>query len=299
MTSRIIAVGNLKGGTGKSTVAVNLACHLAEHQPSVLLIDADPQGTASAWLQGGRAEGTPPSLALAAQPLERVAGIDVWRDEIGMQRRHYERIVVDLPPQMGQAFEAALQIADLLVVPVTPSAVDLYATAQALAVLHRVRRTRAGRPACLLVPSKVDRRTSLGRDAGGALGRLGCEVGPALSQRAAHPQAFGTARWIGAHAPGSDAHAEVCALVAHIEDQLCRCKAPEDDRPISVPALVAAAVAASVPASAAAAVQADARSTPATEAEESPGAPARIGGAVLHLVAALFAKLRRAEQASF
>ena len=60
MTSRIIAVGNLKGGTGKSTVAVNLACRLAERQ-SVTLIDADPQGTAAAWLQAGRAEGMPRS----------------------------------------------------------------------------------------------------------------------------------------------------------------------------------------------------------------------------------------------
>ena len=53
MTNRIIAVGNLKGGTGKSTIAVNLACRLAEKQRSVLLIDADPQGTAAAWLRDG------------------------------------------------------------------------------------------------------------------------------------------------------------------------------------------------------------------------------------------------------
>ena len=56
MSSRIIAVGNLKGGTGKSTVAVNLACCLAESQ-AVTLVDADPQGTASAWLKDGEARG--------------------------------------------------------------------------------------------------------------------------------------------------------------------------------------------------------------------------------------------------
>ena len=55
MTSRIIAVGNLKGGTGKSTVAVNLACCLAERQ-AVALVDADPQGTAAAWLRHGAAK---------------------------------------------------------------------------------------------------------------------------------------------------------------------------------------------------------------------------------------------------
>ena len=61
MTSRIIAVGNLKGGTGKSTIAVNLASCLAERERSVALIDADPQGTAAAWLR----EGPPPGLNLA------------------------------------------------------------------------------------------------------------------------------------------------------------------------------------------------------------------------------------------
>jgi chromosome partitioning protein len=54
---KIIAVGNLKGGTGKSTIAVNLACRMAEMGRSVALIDADPQGTAAAWLRDGPPQG--------------------------------------------------------------------------------------------------------------------------------------------------------------------------------------------------------------------------------------------------
>jgi chromosome partitioning protein len=226
LTSRIIAVGNLKGGTGKSTVAVNLACSLAESQ-AVTLIDADPQGTAAAWLQGGRAEGMPPSLAVVVRPLEAAADADAWQQEIRAHRRRADRIVVDLPPQKGLAFQAALRIADLLIVPVTPSAVDLHATVQALAVLHRMRGARAGRPACLLVPSKVDRRLAQGRKAGALLEQLGCEVGTALAQRAAHVEAFGAGAWIGAHAPDSPAHADICALALEVEDQLGRCPAPE------------------------------------------------------------------------
>jgi chromosome partitioning protein len=226
VTSRIIAVGNLKGGTGKSTVAVNLACRLAESQ-SVTLVDADPQGTAAAWLQNGRAAGMPRSLAVVARPLEASADANAWQQEVRAHRRSAARIVVDLPPQKGLASQAALQIADLLIAPVTPSGVDLHATAQALAVLHRVRAARNGRPACLLVPSKVDRRLAQGRKAGALLEQLGCEVGTALAQRAAHVEAFNAAAWIGAHAPDSPAHADICALAAEVEDRLDRCLAPE------------------------------------------------------------------------
>ena len=49
MAGRILAVGNLKGGTGKTTVAVNLGCSLASPRREVVLIDADSQGTATAW----------------------------------------------------------------------------------------------------------------------------------------------------------------------------------------------------------------------------------------------------------
>ena len=65
LMGKIIAVGNLKGGTGKSTIAVNLACRLAETERSVLLIDADPQGTAAAWLRNG----PPPGLSLVSLPV--------------------------------------------------------------------------------------------------------------------------------------------------------------------------------------------------------------------------------------
>jgi chromosome partitioning protein len=226
LSSRIIAVGNLKGGTGKSTVAVNLACCLAESQ-AVTLVDADPQGTASAWLKDGEARGMPASLEVVSRPLTAAVGSEPWQAEMCARRHNYGRIVIDLPPQKGEAFQAALRIADLLIVPVTPSAVDLHATAQALAVLHRMREARGGRPACLLVPSKVDRRLAQGRKAGALLEKLGCEVATALAQRTSHIEAFSAAAWIGAHAPDTPAHEDICTLAYEVEDQLRRCLAPE------------------------------------------------------------------------
>jgi chromosome partitioning protein len=273
---KIIAVGNLKGGTGKSTIAVNLACGLAERQRSVALIDADPQGTAAAWLR----DGPPQGLDLLSLPLADAAGDAMWAGQIIGQRRRQDLVVIDLPPQMGKCFEAALRITDLLIVPLTLSEVDLHATAQALAVLHRVQASRGGRPPCLLVPSKVDRRTSVGRQARASLVRLGWQVGPALGQRAAHSDAFKAAKWIGALAPGTPAHLEVQALVGAVEDQLARCKEPADHY---APAFVDAA--ASMPAPAG--------------LECRPGAPIRIGAFCLSLMGAMLSKLRPGEQQAF
>ena len=283
MTSRIIAVGNLKGGTGKSTIAVNLACRLAEKQRSVLLIDADPQATASAWLR----DGPPQGLQVASFPLSGTADHIDWAQEIAEQRGCHDRIVVDLPPQTGECFEAALCVADLLVVPLTLSEVDLHATAQALAVLHRMRGMRDGRPSCLLVPSKVDRRTSLGRRACASLGRLGWEVGPALGQRAAHAEAFRSGQWIGAHAPGSAGHVEISALVEQVESQLARC--PQ----ASVLELRSANADAPQP------IYPDAPQQIAGELKPAPGIPLRIGAMCLSLLGAALSKLRRAEQQAY
>jgi chromosome partitioning protein len=274
LTNRIIAVGNLKGGTGKSTIAVNLACRLAEMERSVLLIDADPQGTASAWLRD-----PPQGLCIACAPLARADDHALWAGEIRGQRDCFERIVIDLPPQTGECFEAALGVSDLLVVPLTLSEVDLHATAQALAVLHRTRSARHGRPSCLLTPSKVDRRTSLGRQAGASLGRLGWEVGPALVQRAAHAEAFRAGTWIGRHAAGSAGHGEVCALAEQVERVLVRCKPAEAPEPEPIRLEVPLPI------------------TPAPG--RLPGAPARIGAVCVSLMAAVLAKLRRAEQQAY
>ena len=182
---RIIAVGNLKGGTGKSTIAVNLACRLAEKQRSVVLIDADPQGTAAAWLRNG----PPRGLSLVSLALARATANAMWTEQISSMRHCYDRIVIDLPPQAGECFEATLCIADLLIVPLTLSEVDLHATAQAIAVLNRMQVVRSGRPSCMLVPSKVDRRTSLGRQASTSLAKLGWAVGwrSASARRTARP----------------------------------------------------------------------------------------------------------------
>ncbi len=212
----LIAVGNLKGGTGKSTIAVNLACALAEAGHRTMLVDADGQGTSSRWHQRGK---LPIDLATCPLNLERNAGH--WVTDILSMKARCDRLVIDLPPQMGRGLASALLVADLFLVPVTPSGIDLAATGMALDVLQQTRAVRGPmKPACMLVPNRVDRRTAVGRGIQAALVRFGLTIGPAIRQRSVHIQAFETGRWIGDQAPKSSALSEFRVLRDQVDAEL-------------------------------------------------------------------------------
>jgi chromosome partitioning protein len=156
------------------------------------------------WHAGNRLPVVVESLPLGS---ERDA--QKWVARVLTLKAGADHVVVDLPPQIGSGIASALLIADLFAIPVTPSGVDLRATGKALDLLRRARAVRgSARPACMLVPSRVDRRTAVGRRIYMTLERFGLRVGPALRQRSAHIEAFENGAWIGAHAPTSPAYRE-------------------------------------------------------------------------------------------
>ncbi|MBU2091890.1 MAG: ParA family protein [Alphaproteobacteria bacterium] len=215
MPQGIIAVGNLKGGVGKSTIAVNLACALAGKSGKPVLVDADAQGTAVEWAAGG---GLP--IDVVHLPIDENTDPDEWRATVQGHRETAGLVVVDLPPHWGPALTAALEVTDLLLIPVTPSGADLKATLQALERLAQTRRHRKGKPPTLLVPSRVDRRTAAGREIESVLADMGEPVGPAILQRSAHIDAFTTGRWVGDWARKSAARADIDALASHVKRSL-------------------------------------------------------------------------------
>ena len=202
----VLTIANLKGGVGKTTVAVNLACELRARDNQVAIIDADTQGSATHWLNTGDFDIDHNHL-----PLEGEQGVRQWIRRVLAKEVDY--IVIDCPPHLQAVTEAAVGIADIVVIPVTASGADLIATARAVELVHLARRKRRnGAPDCILIPSKVDVRTLAGREITEALAQLGEPIGPMVKQRTAFVDSFSTGQWIGEYAKRSAARADIAAL---------------------------------------------------------------------------------------
>ncbi|MCH9019361.1 MAG: ParA family protein [Proteobacteria bacterium] len=222
MTKKLI-VGSLKGGVGKTTVAVNLACALADGTRTVVLVDLDAQGTATEWLEAGHLPITGQGL-----PLENTGGVRRWVESEQGVKRLVEQVlsvdadlgIIDLPPHLSAIAAAALTLADLVIIPCGASVADVSATAKTLDLVRRARAIRGGDPPVILVPSRVDWRTSAGRAIEGALAEFGELVGPGIGQRIVFADSLGVGEWVGQYAPGSAAHSEIEVLAAFVSEVL-------------------------------------------------------------------------------
>lgn len=126
----ILTVGNVKGGVGKTTVAINLAVARALAGRDVLLVDGDEQGTAASFTEL-RAEqvGQPGYTAVA------LAGAAL-RTQVRQMVPKYDDVIIDCGGRDTGSFRAALTVTDKLLVPVQPRSFDVWAIEQVSALVE-------------------------------------------------------------------------------------------------------------------------------------------------------------------
>lgn len=121
MNAKVILFTNQKGGCGKTTLAMNIAGAFGKKH-KVLIIDGDPQGSASRWASSSDDNKPFPCAVMSLASIT-----DKVNREIKKYLADYEYIFVDCPPAIDNKFTAsAMLIADLAIVPVIPSPTDLW-----------------------------------------------------------------------------------------------------------------------------------------------------------------------------
>jgi chromosome partitioning protein len=203
----VITVAQQKGGTGKTTLAANLAAAFAPSR-RVALLDIDPQKSLGRWhsLRRARLE------QAAALAFSDISG---WRlpAELERLRRDHDVVLIDSPPQLDTDARVAVRAADLVLVPIQPSMPDVWAAEGTLKLAADERRrahlmfNRAPPTSKLrdaIAADLADRELPLLRST--------------LGNRAGFAHAFAAGLGVTEAAPRSTAAAELRALLAELEE---------------------------------------------------------------------------------
>jgi chromosome partitioning protein len=150
-----IVVLNPKGGSGKTTLAINLAAYFAARGDSTLLIDRDPQGSATRWLRKRR---TPQPEIKGIATFERDSRTTMsWQMRVPEGTR---KVVVDSPAAVeGRALPELTRDANKIIVPVLPSDIDIHAASRCIADLLLVAKIKRAENRIGVIANRVRKNT--------------------------------------------------------------------------------------------------------------------------------------------
>jgi len=162
----IIAVLNQKGGSGKTTIAANLAHALKLADSKVLLVDSDPQGSARDWNEANGGQ------------LLLVVGLDreTLPTDLKAISSGYDFVVIDGAPQVAKLAAAAVKVADIILIPVQPSPYDIWAAADLVEVIKVRQEITEGKPIAVFVISRAIKHTKLSTEVVDALEGYGFPI---------------------------------------------------------------------------------------------------------------------------
>lgn len=224
--AKTLVVMNQKGGAGKTTAAVNLAGEFAAMGFTACLFDTDPQRSLSSWLSAG---GSALSAHLRplpytpdhADPKRRAFPVKAFTAAVtdAVQTPGMDYVVIDTPPSLnGDAALAACLLADLIVIPVRPSAVDVRASDSAIATALEA--VDGDKTRVALVPYGLVSRTASSKDLPELLAGSGLTVLPAINHREAVAKAAISGLSLAEYQPNSPARLEFSALAAAVNKAL-------------------------------------------------------------------------------
>jgi chromosome partitioning protein len=206
----IISFVNQKGGVGKTTTAINLAISLKKKNYNLVFIDADPQGSAVQWhaIEGNK------SFEILHHPSP------IHATDIRQLSMNYDYVIIDAPPAIGDISKAILAVTDLAIIPLSPSALDVWSCWGTLKMVDEIRPLNSDIEVKLLINRKIP-GTKIGRDSREAMKQFQMDVfNTELCQRVAFIDAMTSGVSVMQYAPHSKAAREIERLCEEIIPQV-------------------------------------------------------------------------------
>jgi chromosome partitioning protein len=201
MAGQVLTIAQQKGGSGKTTLAVNLAVAYLRAGWSVALLDTDPQGSLGRWFMARRERLGDPGVEFSTASAWGVSY------EVEKLARGADIVIIDTPPKVDADLRPALRAAGHVVIPVASSHVDLWATEGVLDLARR-----EGRAATILI-NRARPGTRLGEGVMTAARAMDAMVAQAtLGNRVIYAETLGEGRSVFETPRGRAAAAEVQAL---------------------------------------------------------------------------------------
>lgn len=203
----IISIQNQKGGVGKTTLAIHLSHALSMMPAKVLLVDADPQGSARDW-----------ATARKNEPPFTVIGLDrptIHRDLPSMAA-NYDHVVIDGPPRVSELARSAIAAADLVIIPVQPSPYDVWAAQEVIDLIKEASVFKENLKSAFVINRKIT-NTAIGRDVLTALADFDLPIlRSQVCQRIAFAESADTGQTVLEIEPKGQAAKEIIALAKEV-----------------------------------------------------------------------------------
>lgn len=209
MAGLIITVAQQKGGSGKTTFSAHLATALAYHGMSVAVLDCDPQGSLGEWFEAREEALGEDETGLT---FRTASGWGARREARNLSGSH-DAVVIDTPPKTDTEARPAIEAATMVVVPVQPSPMDVWACGSTI-MLAEKERTPA-----LMVLNRVPPRAAITNEMAEALQEIDA---PLAETRIGNRVGFPSAMTQGLTIMDTDKNGKGAAEVAALRDEVLK-----------------------------------------------------------------------------